>query len=98
MRTRTFVLSAAALLAVLGGALLALTQLGGLSTRATPSAAERLVARVVRRWAMPSRARGAQNPVAFTPEVWAEARAHFADHCATCHANDGSGQTEVGAN
>jgi mono/diheme cytochrome c family protein len=22
--------------------------------------------------------------------------AHFADHCAVCHANDGSGQTEMG--
>jgi mono/diheme cytochrome c family protein len=23
---------------------------------------------------------------------------HFADHCATCHANDGSGKTEIGQN
>src|SRR3979490_1153268 len=28
----------------------------------------------------------------------AEARAHFADHCAICHANDGSGNTEIGRN
>ena len=26
----------------------------------------------------------------------AEARAHFADHCAVCHANNGSGDTEIG--
>ena len=26
----------------------------------------------------------------------AEGRDHFADHCATCHANDGSGNTEMG--
>ena len=26
----------------------------------------------------------------------AEARAHFADHCASCHGNDGSGQTQLG--
>jgi mono/diheme cytochrome c family protein len=25
-------------------------------------------------------------------------RAHFADHCASCHANDGSGDTEMGRN
>jgi mono/diheme cytochrome c family protein len=31
-----------------------------------------------------------------TPENLAESRAHFADHCAACHANDGSGQTEIG--
>ncbi len=41
------------------------------------------------------RARAA-NPVAFSPEVWAQSRAHFADHCASCHANDGSGNTELG--
>ena len=28
----------------------------------------------------------------------ADARAHFADHCAVCHANDGSGQTAIGQN
>jgi mono/diheme cytochrome c family protein len=28
--------------------------------------------------------------------VLAAARAHWADHCASCHANDGSGQTEMG--
>jgi mono/diheme cytochrome c family protein len=33
-----------------------------------------------------------------TPEVLASARAHFADHCAGCHGNDGKGQTEMGRN
>jgi mono/diheme cytochrome c family protein len=28
--------------------------------------------------------------------VVAEGLAHFADHCASCHANDGSGQTALG--
>ena len=28
--------------------------------------------------------------------VLAAGLAHFADHCATCHANDGSGQTAIG--
>jgi mono/diheme cytochrome c family protein len=27
-----------------------------------------------------------------------DAREHFADHCALCHANDGSGNTEMGKN
>jgi hypothetical protein len=27
-----------------------------------------------------------------------EARAHFADHCAICHANNGNGQTPIGRN
>jgi mono/diheme cytochrome c family protein len=28
--------------------------------------------------------------------VLVEARAHYADHCAVCHANNGSGNTEMG--
>jgi mono/diheme cytochrome c family protein len=30
--------------------------------------------------------------------VLADARAHWADHCTICHANDGSGNTEMGRN
>ena len=36
------------------------------------------------------------NPIPNSPEVLAEARAHWADHCAGCHANNGSGDTEMG--
>lgn len=71
---------------------------GGFSTRSQPTFVERAVTRATRRLAIPAKARGAFNPVAFTPEVWAQSRAHFADHCATCHANDGSGRTELGQN
>lgn len=46
--------------------------------------------------AMPRDAAALKNPVPNTPEVLAEARAHWADHCATCHANDGSGDTQMG--
>jgi mono/diheme cytochrome c family protein len=70
----------------------------GLSTRTPPGAVERVVARTARRLAVPSRARSAVNPVPFSDAVWTEARAHFADHCASCHANDGSGDTELGRN
>ena len=77
-------------------AVVAAGQLKGLSTRDAPSAAERLLARAVRRMAIPRDGRAAVNPVPFSQEAWAESRAHFADHCASCHANDGSGQTEIG--
>jgi mono/diheme cytochrome c family protein len=33
-----------------------------------------------------------------TKQVLAEARAHFADHCAICHSNNGSGNTQIGQN
>ena len=68
----------------------------GFSARDEPSLAEAFIARRLRSLAVPSRARRFPNPVALTPEVLAEARAHFADHCALCHGNDGSGQTEMG--
>jgi mono/diheme cytochrome c family protein len=68
----------------------------GLSTRVAPSAIETSIALAMRRFATPSAVRGVANPVAATPEVLDEALAHFADHCATCHANDGSGNTEMG--
>ena len=70
----------------------------GFSTHGEPSAIERLVARQVRSLAVPSRAKALQNPVSLTDEVLSDARAHFADHCASCHANDGSGNTTIGRN
>ena len=36
-----------------------------------------------------------KNPLAPTPLNIAEARDHFADHCAICHANDGGGKTMI---
>jgi mono/diheme cytochrome c family protein len=71
---------------------------GGMSARAEPSALEARVARAVRSWAIPSEAREARNPVAAGPEAIAAGLAHFADHCASCHANDGSGRTPLGRN
>jgi mono/diheme cytochrome c family protein len=68
----------------------------GYSAREQPSALEAAVARRLRRLATPAEARARVNPVALTPEVLAEARAHWADHCAGCHANDGSGETPIG--
>jgi len=68
----------------------------GLSTRVEPTRVEEIVARGVRRLATPSAVRTQSNPVAKTPDVLDEAMGHFADHCATCHANDGSGNTSIG--
>src|SRR5229473_1737541 len=47
---------------------------------------------------VPSKARNEKNPFPPSPEVMAEARAHFADHCAICHANNGNGNTEIAQN
>jgi mono/diheme cytochrome c family protein len=84
--------------AVVGGALLFAVARRGLSTRTEPSGVEELLARTARRLATPSAVRSMRNPVEPAPEVLDEALEHFADHCATCHANDGSGDTSIGRN
>ena len=38
----------------------------------------------------------AQIPSGTHQEVLAAARAHWADHCAACHSNNGSGDSEMG--
>ena len=68
----------------------------GLSAHDAPTATEAFVARAVRRWAVPSALRHATNPVPLTPAILADGRAHFADHCAGCHGNDGKGQSGMG--
>jgi mono/diheme cytochrome c family protein len=63
---------------------------------AEPGAIETRVARAARRFAIPSAIRSMANPVSPSAEALSEGMAHFADHCAACHANDGSGDTEMG--
>ncbi len=81
----------------IGASLLALRR-HGFSARDRPWAAEAFVARRLRRFAIPSAERSLKNPITSTPKVLSDARAHFADHCAVCHANDGSGRTPIGQN
>lgn len=84
-------------LAAAGGAL-GLVVMHGVSARDEPTAAEAFLARRLRSLAIP-RDQGARiNPVPASPTVLTSARAHFADHCASCHGNDGKGQTAVGRN
>lgn len=68
----------------------------GISAKAQPGRVETAVARTMRKLAIPRSARDTKNPVTKSPAVLAEGMAHYADHCATCHANDGSGDTELG--
>lgn len=72
------------------------TRRDGFSARAQPSVLERWVARQARSMALPTDAKTHRNPIGDSPEVLAEARAHWADHCAACHSNNGSGDAEMG--
>jgi mono/diheme cytochrome c family protein len=68
----------------------------GFTARATPSHLEEEVAEAARRFAIPGVDRAMKNPVTPTPDVMKDAMEHYADHCAVCHAADGSGNTETG--
>jgi len=95
--TRWFLCGAisAFVIALLAGAIFVLNA-GGFSTLDRPTSVERWIARQAHSMAVPPEARRRVNPVPNTPEVLAEARAHWADHCAACHGNDGSGDTTIG--
>jgi mono/diheme cytochrome c family protein len=79
-----------------GGLIFLKTRANGFSARAQPTALERWAARQARAMAIQADARERSNPAADPPEVQGDARAHWADHCAICHANSGSGDTEIG--
>ena len=70
----------------------------GFSARDKPTEIEKVVARRLRYLSIPSAQARIRNPVLLTPGVLERARAHFADHCALCHGNDGRGKTAIGQN
>jgi mono/diheme cytochrome c family protein len=92
-----------ALAAALGIAVLAIivvcvtTMQSGVSARSQPTRVEATIARMARHFASPSAMRAARNAVPLTPAVLAQGRAHWADHCAACHGNDGKGTSGIGA-
>ena len=89
------VLFAVLVLAGLTGAFAYTVARRGLSTRVQPAWIEERAAMAMRRLATPASARDRRNPVAAAPAVFEDGLTHFADHCASCHGNDGSG-TDLG--
>jgi mono/diheme cytochrome c family protein len=69
---------------------------GGIGATAPPGRTETVLARRLRSIAIPRAARDERNPVAPSADAVTEGMEHFADHCAVCHANDGSGDTAMG--
>lgn len=68
----------------------------GIGTRADPPAVEVSIARTARHLAIPAAARRRPNPVTVSGDSIRAGLEHWADHCASCHGNDGSGDTEIG--
>lgn len=97
MRRRTKVAIGVIVAIVVLGITMLLSMLRtGFSSMDEPSAMEAFMAATMRRMAVPSDLKDARNPLPLTPEILAEGRAHFADHCAGCHGNDGKGRTSMG--
>src|SRR5690242_8842621 len=97
MRRGTLLILLGIALVVIAIAIAASILHDGVSAKATPTRLEAFVARNARHLAIPANARLTQNPVLDSPEGQREARLHFADHCAICHGNDGSGDTPIGS-
>jgi mono/diheme cytochrome c family protein len=70
----------------------------GLSTRRSPGPFEGFTSKQIRAWLVPATARNITNPLPGNAEILKQGMDHWADHCATCHANNGSGDTEMGRN
>jgi mono/diheme cytochrome c family protein len=97
MKRGTAIFLTALLLVAIAAIAIILTLLRrGVSAHDEPTHVEAMMARTIRHYAIPAEQRAKKNPLPLTPAVLAEARAHFADHCATCHANDGKGQSALG--
>ena len=94
---RLLILAALTFVAIIAGGVYWLLTAHGFSAREKPSQLEAFLARHARRIATPGGARDLKNPIKKTELAIAEGRDHFADHCAICHANDGSGRTQINA-
>ena len=68
----------------------------GFSALATPSAIEEFAAATARKMAVPSSYRQLRNPLMPSTQNIRAGMEHFSDHCATCHSNDGGGQSFFG--
>ena len=94
-RGAVLLIASALLLLVAGVWLYWFVRSHGFSAREKPTALEAFLAKHARRIATPPGVSDLKNPIAPTPLKIAEARDHFADHCAVCHANGGSGDTQI---
>jgi mono/diheme cytochrome c family protein len=98
MRGRPIAIAAVLVLLGLGAVALVYREAiaHGFSAREKPWAIEAFAARHLRKLATGTESAQLQNPYVASPDLLSGAREHFADHCALCHAVDGSGKTEIG--
>jgi mono/diheme cytochrome c family protein len=90
------IIRVAIVLFALGVVALILVRGAGISARRDSWPMEERVATAAWRFLIPRESRDAINPVPNDTDVLRRALEHWADHCAVCHAADGSGQSTVG--
>jgi len=93
--TRTVVLVVTVVTVTLGALLL---QGSGASARRRALPLEARAARVMWKFMIPATSRSAVNPAGLGQDTMVAARRHWADHCATCHGNNGDGDAAIGRN
>ncbi len=97
MRRLLSIIGICFIVAVLAAALYAAWMMHrGFSARNAPGVVESTLAGSMRDSAIPARYKAMKNPVTASPDVLHDGMAHWADHCATCHGNDGRGNTMFG--
>ncbi len=85
------------LITVLTGAVLLcwLIATHSFSAREKPHEIEAFIAKNLRSLAIPAGIKALKNPLGMSQLETAQARDHFADHCAVCHNNNGDGKTMI---
>jgi mono/diheme cytochrome c family protein len=68
----------------------------GIGARPAPGPIETRVSRTARHFLVPAGARARTSPAPRTPDTLLAGMEHWADHCASCHANSGAGDTDLG--
>lgn len=71
---------------------------GSFSATAKPTAVESFLARWARQLATPKQVEAMKNPLPATEANILAGADHYGDHCAVCHDENGSGQTDFGKN
>ena len=91
-----FLLRLTIVLALIGGLAWLALRGRGWDSRARPGRVETVVAGRLRALMVPPEARSRTNPEPASEALVRSGLEHFADHCAVCHGNDGSGDTDFG--
>ncbi len=81
-----------------GAIYLALLVNRGFSAADQPSVLESVIARIVRNFSIPRRAKLEKNPLTATPENVEKARNDYNDRCVSCHGKTDAGQPAIGEN